>query len=270
MTEFKTLGPLEVIHNGRPCTPTAPKVGQVLALLLSKANHVVHIATLIDELWGDNPPLSAVTTAQTYIYQLRKLFQRSGPCGLTDCSLTTRLSGYVLRVSTAQIDSHVFLSAMQRGRALLEDGSAAEARVVLTDALSLWRGPVLVNTVCGRILQSYTVFMEESHVRTREMLISAEMSLGHYREVIAELQSLIVEYPLNEWFYARLIESLHRSDRRSEALQTFENLRRLLRDELGLEPSAEILRLQAGVLGGRTLRPVPSPALSAPGSGGRY
>src|SRR4051794_14781733 len=119
MLTFNVLGSLEMLHDGSLCTPTAPKVRWALALLLVRSNHVVGIESLIEELWGDNPPRSAITTAQTYVYQLRRCMQRCNLAERPEDVLETRPPGYVLRVAPDSVDASVFTTLTNQGRLLL-------------------------------------------------------------------------------------------------------------------------------------------------------
>jgi SARP family transcriptional regulator, regulator of embCAB operon len=248
MTEFRVLGALEVVDGGRNCTPTAPKLRQVLALLLLCANQVVHVDFLIDELWGDEPPKSAVTQAQTYIYQLRKIIAREKLEETGRELLLTKPSGYVLRVDREQVDAFVFQRLAWQGRKHLENGTVDEAADALRRALNLWTGPALADVMPGRVLETHVVPLDEQRLHTLELRIQADLLLDLHRELIGELRALVARHPLNEWFHGQLITALSRSGRRSEALQEYQNLRATLHRELGLEPSPELQRLQQEVL----------------------
>jgi DNA-binding SARP family transcriptional activator len=246
---FGILGALEMTHDNRVCTPTAPKVRWTLALLLVRANRIVGMDAIIEELWGNESPRSAVTTAQTYIYQLRKCFDRESAGGPEASLLETRPPGYLLRLAPDQIDATIFERLVAEGRMLLEDGQPEAAAPLLRQALGLWRGPVLANITPGRLLEGHVAHLEELRLRAIELRIQAESQLGRYRELIPELRSLVAAHPLNEWLHGRLIDALHRAGRRGEALLAYRNLRQTLNEELGLEPSGELQRLQRQVLG---------------------
>ncbi|SBT42866.1 DNA-binding transcriptional activator of the SARP family [Micromonospora auratinigra] len=246
--EFNILGALEVKHEGNICTPTAPKVQWVLALLLCRANQIVSIGSLTEELWGTEPPRSAVTTTQTYIYQLRKKFEREGIAARPEERLETRPPGYLLRVGDAELDADRFERQVERGRELLAQGRADVAADLLRDALAMWRGPALANVPVGRLLEGHVAHLEESRVRALELRIEADIALGRHRELIPELRLLVAAYPLNEWMHGELIQALHRAGRRGEALQAYQNLRDILNEELGLDPSPELQRMQREVL----------------------
>lgn len=245
MIQYQVLGPLDMRAGARIEAARGPKIGKVLALLLLRANQVVSVRTLADELWDQCPPRSAVTTIRTHVYHLRKALEAAQ---VPPVQLVTEPTGYRLRLEPGQLDAEVFTRAVDRGRALLGRGAAEEAATVLRGALDMWRGPALANLDPGPILTRHVEHLEESRTGALELRIEADLQLGRHRQLVAELRGLVAEYPLNEWFSARLIDALHRSGRRGEALQAFLNLRSVLDRELGLEPSADLQRLQHEVL----------------------
>ncbi|MFD3688488.1 BTAD domain-containing putative transcriptional regulator [Nocardiopsis sp. NPDC058631] len=246
---FTILGALEILRENRTCTPKAPKVLQVLALLLLRANHPLPRSVLIRELWRDHPPKSAVTTLQTYIYQLRKVIERAELSTDEPEILVTRSSGYLLRIDPEQLDALVFQRLLGEGRHLLEEGRPDAASKRLGEALDLWSGPCLAHVPRGPLIGSHAVRLEEQRLHAQELRIRADALLGRDRESIGELRSLVMEYPLNEWFHCQLIRALSRAGRRDEALATYRWLRLALTEELGLEPSRELQSLHQEVLG---------------------
>ncbi|MEV5374532.1 AfsR/SARP family transcriptional regulator [Streptomyces nondiastaticus] len=245
--KFRVLGPLEVTHLEASCTPTAPKVRGVLALLILSGNHVVDTTSIIEELWGEHPPRSAITTAQTYIYHLRRLFDREAGTSADELFIT-RPPGYVLKIEPGQLDLDDFKRLTRQGRQLLSGNRPGEAAQVLRQALQLWRGPALANVASGPLLEGSVAHLEEERIHATQLRIEAELQLGRHRALIAELRSLVVRYPLNEWFHGKLILALSRSGRRGESLQAYQALRRILDQELGLAPSQELQQLQHDVL----------------------
>lgn len=243
MFRFEVLGPLEVYCHGRRHTPSAPKLRRVLGLLLLRFNSVVSTDAVITELWDDEPPVSAMTTTHTYIYHLRKLLSAD-----SQELLVTKPPGYLLSLDWEQLDANVYERLIEQGTRLLERGHAREASDRLREAQRLWKGPPLANTPCGRLLRGQTVRLEELRIRAIEARIEADMRIGRERMLVGELRSLVALHPLNEWFHARLIEVLHRSGRRAEALEAYQTLRRTLKDELGLEPAPELRKLQSEIL----------------------
>jgi len=261
MYRFNVLGDLEVWSDGRSCTPSAPKVRAVLALLLLRTNRIVTMDALFEELWGENLPRSATTTTQTYIYQLRRTFERNGTAPGEDL-LITRPPGYLLRIDPEQLDAYVFERMVNDGSEFFQRGEFARAAEVLRGALKLWHGPVLAGTRIGRMLETHTASLAEIHMRAMEMRLDADIRLGRYRELIPELRSLVSSHPLNEWLHARLIHCLSQCGRRGEALGAYDRLRHILSDELGLDPAPELQRLQADVLKGMIA------PMSGPGTAG--
>lgn len=250
MLAFRVLGPLEVVDGEEICTPTPPKVRRVLALLLLRANQVVPMEALIEELWAECPPVSAVATAQTYIYQLRKALD---PRMSGQQWLVTKPPGYLMRVANSQLDAYRFETLSRQGRLLLDEGRPADAAHLLRQALDLWNGPSLINVATGRLLESHVVHLDEQYARTLELRIHADALLGRHRELVGELRSLVATHPLNEWLHGQLIVALSRSGRRGEALRAYQQLRDVLNDQLGLDPQPQLQRLQRDVLDGETL-----------------
>ncbi|MEV0804798.1 AfsR/SARP family transcriptional regulator [Micromonospora sp. NPDC050200] len=250
---FNVLGRFQVASQGQICTPSAPKVRQVLAVLTLRAGQTVSIDGLIEELWEENPPKSAVTTTQTYVYQIRKAFERLEGEDCADRLLVTRPPGYALELGKEQIDATLFRDLVDQGRGLFDRGRVRQAGQVLHEALGLWSGPALTNVTCGPMLRSYATHLEEQRITALELRIAADLQLGKHRELIAELKSLVALHPLNEWLHAQLIVSLEKAGRRGEALRAYQDLRRLLNNELGLDPSADLQRLHQAVLSADTI-----------------
>jgi DNA-binding SARP family transcriptional activator len=242
--EFRILGPLEIIESSENIVPTAPKPRQVIALLTLRRNSVVRTSELIDELWEDSPPVSAMTTLQTYIYKLRKTFQK---CGAGEI-LHTRPAGYMLTIPDENVDLYWFEQAMKEGRATLDRGDPVRAAEILAGALAMWRGPALVDVIAGNPLSAYVTRLEEVRFRTLELRIDTDLKLGRHLELISELKSLVVRYPLHEGFHMWLMTALYHSGRRYEALDVYRTLRNNLVEELGLEPGREVQQLHQALL----------------------
>ncbi|MGH3939758.1 MAG: BTAD domain-containing putative transcriptional regulator [Pseudonocardiaceae bacterium] len=242
--DFRVLGPVEIIEDGRNVVPTAPKPRQVISLLLLRRNAVVQATELIDELWEGGPPASAMTTLQTYIYKLRKILMKYG----AEEILRTLPGGYMLTVPDSSIDLQRFEWDAQAGQALLEGGDPADAAEVLGRALSMWRGPTLVDVVQGELLSSYVTRLEELRFRTLELRIEADLQLGRHRELIGELKSLTRTHSLHEHLHASLMIALYRSGRRHEALEVYRVLRGNMIEDLGLEPGPELKQLHQTLL----------------------
>ncbi|MFD3839054.1 BTAD domain-containing putative transcriptional regulator [Streptomyces sp. NPDC058642] len=248
---FKVLGPLEVTTaaDARTVTPRAAKVRVVLSTLLVRPNEVVSVDGLIDELWSEQPPRTAMTTLQVYISQLRKLLQDVQP-DLGRDALLTRAPGYLLRVDPGQLDLAVFEDLHRQGREALTEGDHATAADLQRKALALWRGPLLSDTPHGSLLKSMSVRLTEARLAALEQRVRAELLLGRHQEVLGELQALTTELPLHEDFHAHLMVALYRTGRQADALRTFGELRRTLVRELAIEPGRRLQQLHSRILTG--------------------
>ncbi|MFI9721209.1 BTAD domain-containing putative transcriptional regulator [Streptomyces sp. NPDC052396] len=254
--KFDILGPLKVTDDQRDFTPSAAKTRQVLALLLLRSDHTLSLDSIVEELWGDNPPRSAVTTSQTYIYQLRKAFAGQ-PGGDADGQMIRTVApGYVLRTEGARVDIREFEQLVDQGQTLLSLGQTDRSVEALNRALALWRGPALSNVDKGPLLQGYVAHLEERRIAALELRVTAEMERGNHRGVIADLRKLVTAHPYNEWFHAQLIIALNKCGRRVEALQAYQTIRLLLSEELGLDPSPDLQRIHHEVLSGTAAGPL--------------
>lgn len=259
---FDVLGEVRLRSTGGAYTPRGPKVRQVLALLLLNGNQTVDVHTLAQELWGTAPPRTALTTIRTHIYHLRTMLEREADLCSAAARLITQPTGYMLTVDRDELDADVFDRLVDRGRTLLYEGRPAEAAYTLRTALAMWRGPALANVVHGPVVAQHVVSLTERRTRALELRIEADLTLGQHRDLVSELRGLVAADPLNEWLQARLVDSLHRCGRRAEALHALRQARVVLGEELGLDPSAELQRLQQEILTGSPHRPGPVAAVA--------
>lgn len=260
---FQVLGPMEGYSGDRTITPSAPKIRRVLALLVFRANIVVSTGEIIQELWESEPPRSATTTAQTYVYQLRKVLNTPRFNAL----ITEPYGGYRLRVEAELLDFRVFDRLVREGTAMLhEQHEPGRASKILSDALAVWRGPSLSNVECGQLLETHVRHIEEVRMCAVQSRIEADLELGRERALVPELQTLVTRHPLNEWFHTSLIKALYRSGRRADALEAFGILRRTLREELGLDLSVQQENIHKRILSGHL---VPSGYVSSGNQQGR-
>ncbi|XVQ90286.1 BTAD domain-containing putative transcriptional regulator [Microbispora siamensis] len=228
-------------------TPSALKQRTVLALLVTHRNRVVPVSTLIEEIWGEAPPKSAVTTLQTYVYQVRKLFAAHAGRHADDILITKPL-GYVAAISPEDLDLTVFERHLARGQAALEAGRAEEASAALHAALALRRGEALTDVQRGARLSAQAARIDEAMLRALVLRVEADLRLGRHHELVSELRALVAQNPLYEDLYAKLMVALYRSERRSSALEVYHELRHSLNQELGLDPSPALQRLHQDVL----------------------
>ncbi|MGW3963623.1 BTAD domain-containing putative transcriptional regulator [Amycolatopsis sp. NPDC005003] len=243
---FNTLGTFEVTHEDRLLTPTAPKQRSVLALLVLCHGGLVPVTSLIEEIWPENPPASALTTLQTYIYQLRKLFCAAG--NSHDGVLVTKPLGYLARIAPGSVDADEFEQLAGTAKDALEAGDPLRASQLLHRATALWRGDALCDVQRGPLLDAHAAKLNEAWLQALGMRVEADLQIGRHHELVGELRGLIAKYPLHEDLYAKLMLALYRCDRRSQALQVYHEVRRCLDDELGIDPSPTLQRLHQNVL----------------------
>lgn len=245
--KFRILGPFRVMRGARDVTPAAAKLRQVLCLLVLYRGQAVHTDLLIDELWGEDPPRSALATLQTYAYKLRGAL---GDARRTESQsiLRTRPNGYLLAASPGDVDAAAFERLLAEGRTALGRGDPAQAANVLTEASALWRGPVFADVTAGPVLASHAVRLDENRLSARELRIEAHLQLGRHHEVLNELRELTVAQPLHEGFVEKLMIALDRCGRRVEALEVYRQTYGKLVKEFGLEPSSTLRQLQQTIL----------------------
>ena len=241
--EFAILGPLLVTDGDDVIELRASKVRSLLAALILNANRSVSSDRLVDALWGDRPPESSANTLQTYVSHLRKAL---GPGGTN--LIVTRGGGYVLAVELTQVDAFRFEQLVAQGREALR-GHDIEAGVdALRAALALWRGPALADFAYDAFAADAIIRLEELHLTVVEERIEGELSLGHHHEMAGELSQLVRLHPLRERLWSQHIVALYRCGRQGDALRAYSELRRILGEELGIEPSPQLQRLERNVL----------------------
>ena len=246
---FNVLGSMEINKDDNKSLPiNSSKTGQVIALLLARRHEIVSADTLIEELWGESPPRSAMTTLQTYVYHARKLFARESVAVDGRDLLITRSPGYLIQLEKHEVDAWVFEETMEQGRTHLRSGRPEPAAALFREALRLWRGPAFASIQPGNVLQAHATYLAELRIRATHLRLQAEQAMGQYEDIIPELRSLVISHPLNESFHAQLIDALHRSGRRAEALHAYQELRAVLDRELGIAPSPEVQLLQVALL----------------------
>jgi DNA-binding SARP family transcriptional activator/tetratricopeptide (TPR) repeat protein len=224
--EFRLLGPLEVLENGRPIEIGAAKERALLAVLLLNANRVVSSDRLLEALWGERAPGTATKALQVYVSHLRKAIGRD--------RIQTRAPGYEVRVERGELDLHRF------------EQHVADRE--LEQALRLWRGSPLADFAYEPFAQAEIARLEELRLTCIEQRIEDDLASGRHAALVGELEALVREQPLRERARGQLMLALYRSGRQAEALDTYQSGRRILSDELGLEPGAELKELQRRIL----------------------
>ncbi|MEU0807985.1 AfsR/SARP family transcriptional regulator [Streptomyces sp. NPDC005970] len=246
------LGPLTLRLGEQSAVPSAMKPRKVLSLLLLHDGRMVPVQTLMTELWGERPPRTGLTTLQTYVLHLRKLLAQALGVPSTAVArdvLQTRPGGYAVVLRYGQLDVHRYRDLVADGERALEMGDERAADAALRRALSIWQGPALVDvTPHGRPLQAEVARLEQSRLTVTERSIETRLRLGGHQEALSDLASLVVEHRFHEGIHGHYMLALHRSGQRTRALAVYQRLRMAMTDELGLEPSARLQRLQQAVL----------------------
>jgi DNA-binding SARP family transcriptional activator len=246
--DFFLLGPLEARQRERPLRLGSIKHRMLLAKLLLHPNQVVSTEELIEAVWGEEPPPTVKQSLQNHVAALRKAIEAGNGAG-PPRTLVTRDPGYLLRVDPERLDLHRFQRLDHQGREALAAGDPARAADLLRQALALWRGPALADVAASAdISWPELVGVEELQVASTEARIEAELALGRHHELVAELEALVRVYPLREHLHGQLMLALYRSGRQADALAAYRAARKVLVDELGIEPSVGLQRLEQAIL----------------------
>jgi YVTN family beta-propeller protein len=240
--EFCVLGPLEAIEDGCSAAVGGGRQRALLALLLVHAGEIVSRDRLIEELWHGAPPSSGPQSLEVYISRLRKAFRDVG----ADDVLITRAPGYVL--DAAEVDATRFEMLAAEGREALAAGDTERAAQKLRGALALWRGRAYVEVTDELWARAEAERLEELRLTATEDRIDADLALGRHSALVPELELLTKQHPMRERLIGQRMLALYRGGRQADALAVYREARRLLVDELGLEPGPELRRLETAVL----------------------
>ena len=241
--DFGLLGPLTVSDGARPVAVSAPRQRVLLATLLLSAGRVVSVDTLAEVLWDGEPPTGARGAMHSAIQRLRSAL---GPAGAG--LIGTRPPGYVLQLGDSGFDVREFEVLAARGRAAAQAGAWAQAAGLLREALGLWRGEALADVPSQLLRQREAPPLEDLRLQVLAARIDADLALGRHDEVVAELRQLVAAHPLWEHFHAQLMLGLYRSGRQGDALAAYQDVRRVLAGELGVDPGPELRLLQQQIL----------------------
>lgn len=245
--EFRILGPLEVYEDERRVELGGARQRALLAILLTRANHVVSKDRLIDELFGEEPRESAASLLQVYVSRLRKALEPGRKRRQQTGIVVTKAPGYLVRVEPDELDLERFERLAEEGRTAL--AAAPEvARERFAEALALWRGPALADFELEPFAQGESRRLEELRLAVVEDRIDADLALGRHATLVGELESLVDLHPLRERLRGQLMLALYRSERQAEALDVYQATRRTLVDELGIEPSGRLQDLERAIL----------------------
>jgi DNA-binding SARP family transcriptional activator len=246
--DFRILGPLEAYVGDRPLALGGTRQRALLGMLLLHANEVVSSDRLIDELWGEERRDDAAKALQVAISRLRKVLEPGRPANDPDRLLVTRSPGYELRLGPEELDLHSFERLVAGGRAAVAAGDHEDASAKFSEALALWRGAPFADLAYESFCQVEIGRLEEARLAALEERIAADLERGLGPELVAELQGLVGSHPLRERLRAQLMLALYRAGRQADALEVYADARRVLVEELGIEPGRELQELQRKVL----------------------
>ena len=277
--EIQVLGPLDVVIDGRSVELPSAKARLVLAALVVRANEVVSTDRLFEVLWGAQPPDSAANTLQTYVAHLRGALEPDRARRKVGQVLVTRQPGYLLAIEPDRIDAVRFERLAEQGRRELATAPADAARTLRT-ALTLWRGEALADFTFEPFVQADITRLTERRLSALEDRIGADLALGEHSGLAGELGQLVSEHPLRERLAGQLMVALYRNGRQADALRAYGRLRETLVEQLGIEPSPTLARLEQAILDQRPdldWSPLEADAVSdaapvpaAPGSSDRH
>ncbi len=250
--EVKILGPLEVRRNADVLALGGARQRSLLALLLLHRNEVIPRERLIDAIWDESPPATAVNALQVAVHGLRKL--------LGAARLRSRHGGYELVVEPGELDLDEFERAADRAR------SGAATATELRHALSLWRGAAATDAYPDGV-QGELARLDEQRVFLLEERIEADLAVGRHAALVEELEGLVADHPYRERLRGQLIVALYRAGRQADALEAYGRARRTLVDDLGIEPGPELRELEARVLRRAPVLDPPAPAPALEGIG---
>jgi DNA-binding SARP family transcriptional activator/tetratricopeptide (TPR) repeat protein len=256
--ELRLLGPVELDGPDGPVVVGAPKERALLAYLGLHANHALSEDALVDALWADEPPRTATRTLQAYLSRLRKLLADAGSGQVRGAgaprddgsalSLDTQPGGWVLRASGSALDVTRVESLLDAAKTATERGDSVGAALTMAEALRCWRGRALAEFADSPWAIAAAVRLEELRLHVIEERIDAELACGRHQALAGELDALCSAHPMRERLWGQRMVALYRSGRQAEALRVYQALRATLGEELGIEPSPALARLEQRIL----------------------
>lgn len=246
--DFRMLGPFEVWDDGSPISLGGRRQRAVLALLAIHAGEVLSTDRIVEEIWAEDSPPSAVRTVHSYVSRLRSSLRFGSQTERGSDILVSRDPGYVLTIEPTWVDAVRFERGVARGAASMGAGDPEEANDELRRALALWRGTALADFAFESFATRESERLSERRLEAIELRIDTDLALVRHAQLVAELEGLVVSHPMRERFWAQLMVALYRSGRQSDALAVYGRVRRMLIDELGIEPGPELRRLERMVL----------------------
>jgi DNA-binding SARP family transcriptional activator/ABC-type transporter Mla MlaB component len=246
--DFSILGTLAVAQDDVPVEVRGPRQRALLALFLLYANQVLTSDRIVDLLWAGEPPRTAANTLQTHVVRLRQALRLNDDENGESRPLRTIAAGYVLDVDPDALDAARFETLLGEARRAIALERPAVAHELLRHALALWRGPALVEFASEPFASVDATRLDELRIDGQQEFAAAALACGRVAEAISTLQPLVGANPLREQPVGHLMVALYRANRQGDALRAYGALRIALRDELGLDPSPELQRLERLIL----------------------
>ncbi|MDG4784840.1 BTAD domain-containing putative transcriptional regulator [Micromonospora sp. WMMD1102] len=256
---IRLLGTIGAERDGRPLYLGPARQRELLAILGLRRGGPVSVEQLVDDLWGEDAPRSADNLLHTYLGRLRRALG-TGPGDRP--VLRSRCPGYQLDVRAEQVDSELFERRLGQARTALATGDLAAAQALLHRALDGWSGPRAMDGATGPLVTAQRCRLGELRLDATEDLLAVRLARGDSAGVVAELRALVARHPLRERLWALLLAGLARSSRRGEALAAFHDVRGILTEQLGVDPSAELQQSYRSLLHGSA----PAIPLGVPGT----
>jgi len=253
--QFRLLGPLQVLGDGAPLSLGQPKQRALLACLLLRRGRFVSREELIEAIWGQRPPRSAVGSLHVYVHGLRRLLGAE--------RIEARGTAYRIRLEPGELDVECFEELVEQARGALAGRAPDRAASSLEAALELWRGAALAD-LPPELLAAERAHLDELRLSALELQIDADLERGEHDRVIARLAPLLAEHPFRERLREQQILALYRAGRQKEALDAYRGARNVLVDELGIEPGPRLRELEAAILRQESALAAPGPAPPAP------
>jgi DNA-binding SARP family transcriptional activator len=276
IVEFRILGSVEVADGGLVRDLGGLRERTLLARLLLSAGQVVSAERLADDLWAGHPPAHCLATLRVYISRLRRAL------GSGSAAVATQPPGYRITLGESELDADRFAELVATARADLAAGRPEAAAAGLHEALGLWRGPALSDVADFVFAQADVARLEEARLAAVEDRVEADLACGRHAGLVSELDGLVAACPLRERLCGQRMLARYRCGRQADALQAYQDLRRRLADELGIDPNPALQRLQQAILrqepgldwrpaGGqrRAGEPAPRPGGGRSGGGGQ-
>jgi DNA-binding SARP family transcriptional activator len=267
VVEWRALGPVEALVGGRLVDLGTPRQRALFGLLLSRVDRLVATDVLIHELWSGNPPAVAMASLRTYVSNLRRVLEPDRAPRTPPTVLHTRAPGYLLDSRGVEFDVHRFTGHVTVGQEALGRGDPGRALDEFDKALGLWRGGAYADMRDASWAVLDVARLEELRLSVVEGRCTAQLQLGTYHRVVAELDAHVRAHPLREQACELLALALYRAGRQAEALAVLRDTRGRLTDELGINPSVALRRLERDILAQASTLDWRPPALAAPGAG---